>query len=82
MKSQITREAAWELLRKYNKDSFCPLAEASPPIGGGLPGMPCNWALPTKWISGEWSDCCTTLTLSSIPRSIASRLRNCCAKEA
>ena len=22
MKSQITREAAWELLRKYNKDSF------------------------------------------------------------
>lgn len=22
MESQITREAAWELLRKYNKDSF------------------------------------------------------------
>ena len=80
MESKITREAAVELLKKYNKDPFH--LQHALTVEGVM-----RWYARELGFADEeefwgWWDCCTISILSSIPNSIASRRRNCCGKEA
>ena len=78
MESQITREAAWELLKKYNKDPFH--LQHALTVEGVM-----------RWYAGQlgfadevdfWGivGLLHDIDLSSILRSIVSRRLNCCVQ--
>ena len=74
MESQITRDAAWELLRKYNKDPFH--LQHALTVEGVM-----RWYANHLGFANEvdyWGMATSNFTL----RSIASRPLNCYTKEA
>lgn len=79
MKQTMDRQAAWELLCKYNQDHFH-LQHALTVEGVMRWVRPRSWATARTWISGATWACSTTSTLSSTPTSTASRRRSCCER--
>lgn len=66
MENHISREAAVELLKKYNKDSFH--LQHALTVEGVM-----------RWYAKQLG-CFTVLTLKCTLRSIASRLLSCCVR--
>ena len=65
----ITRQQAFDLLRKYNKDSFH--IQHALTVEAVMNGMQRNWDMAMMPNTGELLDCCMTLILNCIRRNTA-----------
>lgn len=67
--SEITRDEAFALLKKYNKDPFH--IQHALTVEAVMNGMQESLAMGQKRSTGVLSDCCMTLILSCIRQSTA-----------